>query len=247
MQPLISATIICNNEEEHIAECLGSLKFCDEIVVVDSFSTDRTAEIAASMGARVCKREYKGTNDQKEYARGLATGAWIVNLDGDEAASEGFGDELRSAIERGGFTAYSVPFEHYFHGRKLRYGRFRSDRHVRLFLREAAHYDTGVEPHDRLVYEGGTGRLSRVIRHFTYEDIGDAAEKCERYGRLAYDRLVKSGKNPSPLSRYGSPPWRFVKEGFLEMGFLDGATGLKLAMLSAREAYIKYGGGQGNA
>lgn len=245
MKEKISATVICHNEEKGIADCLASLKFCDEIVVVDSFSTDRTAEIAASMGARVFKREYKGTNDQKEYARSLATGTWIVNLDGDEAASEGLGDELRSAVERGGFTAYSVPFEHYFDGRKLRFGRFRSDRHVRIFLRDESHYDTSVEPHDRLVYDGGTGRLNGVIRHFTYDDIGDAEEKCDRYGRLAYDRLIKSGKKPSPLSRFGSPPWRFFKEGLLELGFLDGATGLKLAMLSAREAYLKYGGGRG--
>ena len=240
MAEKISATIICHNEKKHIRDCIKSLGFCDEIVVVDSFSVDGTGEIARSMGCMVVQREYKGTNDQKEFARTLAAGPWVFNIDGDEIASEGLGKELVSAIEKGGYSAFSVPFVSYFGEDRIAFGRFGGERHVRVFKKGVSRYDTATEPHDRLMVEGKTGKLFKPIIHYSYEDFEDAEEKSERYARLAAGKLGGKGKRPTLFSQFLNPSWRFFRQFFLKLGFLDGRLGYKMAMLSAREGYLKY-------
>jgi len=239
MSATISAAIITFNEAQHIAEVIRSISFCDEVVVVDSFSTDGTPDIAASLGARVFKRRYKGTNDQKEFARSMTKGDWVFEIDGDEVAEPSVGEDSKKAVEAGTHAAYSFPFRTLIGGREVRFGMHRSERHVRLFKR-TCHYDTSFEPHNRLVVDGTTGRLSGVIVHYAMADLNEAAEKSNRYARLAGEAMAARGRVPNFLNPVFNPAWRFFKDYVLDLGFLDGSTGLKLAKISAGEVRMKY-------
>jgi hypothetical protein len=236
----ISATVIANNEEACIERCIRSVSFCDEVIVVDSMSTDRTAEIAAAMGARVVQREFRGYRDQKEFARTLAAGPWVLNLDADEEAGEGLGCELREAVAEGRHSAFSFPFRTYISGRRLRFGRFFLERHVRAFLKDAACYDPRKDTHERLLVEGTVGRLEHGFDHNSYTSFEDARRKSMFYAASAARTLAAADGDVGIVKVYGNPAWRLIKQCLLQMGVLDGPMGLKFAALSAQEAYIKY-------
>jgi glycosyltransferase involved in cell wall biosynthesis len=240
MSPTISASIITFNEAEHIAETVGSVSFCDEVVVVDSFSTDGTAEIAASLGAKVYKRPYKGTNDQKEYARTVSTGDWVLEIDGDEVAEPEVAAQAGRAVAEGGHAAYSFRFRTFIAGHEVRYGIHRAERHVRLFKKSACRYDTTVEPHNRLIVCGTVGKLPGIIVHHAMDDLGEAKEKSDRYARLAGESMAARGKIPNFLNPVLNPAWRFFKDYILDLGFLDGKAGYSLARISAGEVRKKY-------
>ena len=143
----LSATIVALEEERDLPDCIASLQgFCDEILVVDGGSRDRTAEIAADLKARVLRRPFDDFARQHEFARSQARGEWVLSIDADERASP----ELR-AVSPGGAAAYSLPFKNHYRGIWLRHGGFWPDRHVRLFRREACRYDPERSVHEKLI------------------------------------------------------------------------------------------------
>ena len=232
----LSATIIAQDEERDLPDCIASLQgFCDEILVVDGGSRDRTREIAASLGARVLDRTFDDFARQHEFARVEARGEWVLSIDADERASP----ELRRA-PFGGAAAYSLPFRNHFRGIWLRHGGFWPDRHVRLFRRDSCRYDPERSVHEKLIVEGPIARLDAPILHYTYDSLQDCLAKMERYGEQAASMLFARGARAGAWEIAARPLWRFVRGYVLRLGFLDGAPGAAMAWARAYEAFRRY-------
>jgi glycosyltransferase involved in cell wall biosynthesis len=231
----VSATVIAQDEERALPDCLASLKgFCDEILVVDGGSRDRTREIAREAGARVLERPFDDYARQHEFARTEARGEWVLSIDADERATpEVFRFDAAHA-------AYSLPFKNHFRGIWLRHGGFWPDRHVRLYRREACRYDLTRPVHEKLIVSGSIGTLDAPIVHYTYESLADCIAKMNRYGERAALALHAAGRRAGAWDVAARPLWRFVRSYFLQLGFLDGAAGAAMAWGKAYEAWVKY-------
>lgn len=230
----LSACIIAFNEERRIGECLASLAFCDEIVVVDSGSSDRTRVLCEAAGARVLQREFDGFRSQKQFAVDQATHRHVLCLDADERVS----DELRAAIlaERArGFPAAGYRFARlsFYFGRFLRHGNAYPDMVMRLFDRERGGWRGEREVHEAASVDGAVVTLRGNIVHFPYESLQQQLHKTERYARMMADYAFAHGERATLWGLIVAPAWRFVRGYVVRGGFLDGWHGLVYAYVRA--------------
>ncbi|MGB8327898.1 MAG: glycosyltransferase family 2 protein [Steroidobacteraceae bacterium] len=238
----ISGCVIAFNEEANIEHCLRSLTPCDETLVIDAHSTDRTREIAERCGARVIERDWPGYRSQREFAIGAATHDWILFLDADEQLSPELAaelGELRTSTKMQRHAAYAIPFSSLYFGRYLRHGDWHPDRHVRLFDRRRAGMG-GYEIHEKIVARGPVGRLHAAIRHDSYRSLDDQLEKLSLYARLMAEAMHRRGKRGHWAQVFLNPLWRFLRAYVLRLGFLDGWRGLSVALIEARYVREKY-------
>lgn len=232
----LSAVIIAQDEEEALPGCIESVRgFCDEVLVVDGGSKDRTRERARELSARVLERPFDDFARQHEFGRLEARGEWVLGLDADERASP----ELAS-FRPGTEAAYSLPFKNHFRGVWLRHGGFWPDRHVRLYRRASCRYDPARPVHEKLIVEGTIGRVEAPILHYTYGSLAHCLAKMERYGEQAARALHASGARAGAWEVAAKPLWRFFRGYVLRLGFLDGAAGAAMAWSRAFEAYARY-------
>lgn len=235
MSPRLSACIITFNEAARLADCLASLAFCDEIVVVDSGSTDATVAMARQAGARVFERPFEGFRSQKQFAIEQATHDWVLCLDADERVDE----VLRASIQ----AEQSLGFEHaagyrfarlsnYF-GRFLRHGNAYPDRVLRLFDRRRGGWRGNREIHEAASVDGPVRSLAGDLLHFPYRSLEQQLAKTQRYARMMAEHDFKRGKRASLARLVLSPAWRFWRGYVLRAGFLDGWHGLVYAYVRA--------------
>jgi protein-tyrosine phosphatase len=241
MRPLISACVTAGNEERNVARCLESLRWCDEIVVVDSFSRDRTVEICRRYTQRVVQHEWLGYIGQKNFAIGLASHAWVLVLDADEEVSPALRDEILAALESDGneYAGYHFPRQVHYLGRWICHGEWYPDVKLRLFRREFGRAE-GREPHDHIVVRGRTRRLQNPIRHYTYDDLGDHVDTMNRFSTITAREQFREGERFRWIDFLFRPFWRFLKAYVFKRGFLDGRRGLLIAGVSAFGVTIKY-------
>lgn len=237
----ISACVTAGNEEDKIAQCLASLTWCDEIVVVDSFSKDRTFEISKQYTARVYQREWEGYIAQKNYIRGLAAHPWILFVDADEVVSPELREEITTEFDKGpgDVVAYQFPRLVYYLGKWIRHGEWYPDMKLRLFRKDRGH-SAGQEPHDRVVVDGPIKTLSSPLYHFTYDDMTDHIHTLNRFSQISAKQKFAQGQRPSWADLMFRPLWRFFKCYFIKRGFMDGAQGYLIAVLTAFGVFIKY-------
>jgi glycosyltransferase involved in cell wall biosynthesis len=236
--PRISLIVITRNEEELIGQCLKSAAaFCDELIVVDSFSTDRTVEIARGLGARVFQRPFEGYIAQKQFALEQAGGEWVFSLDADEQATWELGSEIRAALAQAlPADGYRVRRVLYHLGHYYTRGLY-PDWHLRLFRRERARFG-GHEPHASVQVDGNVAKLTAPILHFSYRDIADHVATINRLSSQA-----ASEGEPGALTvvkMIANPAWRFLNFYFLRGGFREGGRGLYAAMSAAFYVFLKY-------
>jgi glycosyltransferase involved in cell wall biosynthesis len=236
--PKISLIVITRNEEELIGQCLKSAAgFCDELIVVDSFSTDRTVEIARALGARVFERPFEGYIAQKQFALEQACGEWVFSLDADEQATWELGREIGAALEAPqAADGYRVRRVLYHLGRYYTRGLY-PDWHLRLFRRARARFG-GHEPHASVEVRGSIAKLEAPILHFSYRDVADHVATINRLSSQA-----AAEGDPGALTAVkmvANPAWRFVNFYFLRGGFRDGGRGLYAAMSAAFYVFLKY-------
>ncbi len=236
-RPAISLIVITRDEEALIGQCLRSAWFCDELVVLDSYSTDGTVEIAKRLGARVYQHEFTNYVTQKQMALDHATGDWVLLLDADEQATHDLGMEIRAAVAApGAADGYQIRRVLYHLGHYYTrpiYG----DHPVRLFRRDRAHIG-GRDPHDKVVVNGSVGRLKNPILHFSYRDIADHVATMNRFtSRTAMEHEPTFF---TPIQMFTNPVWRFFKFYVVRGGFLDGGRGLYAAMTAAFYVFLKY-------
>jgi glycosyltransferase involved in cell wall biosynthesis len=236
----ISATIITCNEERNIARVLESLRCCDEIVVVDSGSTDRTVEIASKLGARVVESPWRGYAGQKNFASERATHDWILSLDADESLSEALEGEIWQIKKNGPeFDAYTMPRLAQYLGRWILHSGWYPDRKVRLFDRRRGAW-IGERVHESVVVDGRVGHLKSNILHFTCSSLSEHLKTMDRYTTLAAEQLIDEKKQIGWRQLVLDPPWTFFQTYVLKRGFLDGMEGLTIAYMAALYNFLKY-------
>jgi glycosyltransferase involved in cell wall biosynthesis len=237
----LSACIIARDEEDRIEPCLDSIAWCDEILLVDAHSSDRTREIAAAHGARVIERDWPGHVAQKEFAVRQARHDWVLCLDADERVSPELRVEIEALREAGfrGRAGWRMPRLSCYLGRWIRHGSWYPDRQLRLFDRRHGRW-AGSDPHDRVNLEGPVGTLRGALLHHPYRDFADHLATIERYTSTAAQRLHEKGRRARLLDILLRPPWRFLRFYVLERGFLEGWRGLVMAYLAAHYVRLKY-------
>lgn len=243
-RPALSACIITFNEADRIDACLDSLAFCDEIVVVDSGSTDATRERASAKGARVLERPFEGYRAQKDFAVNAARHDWVLCLDADERVTPA----LRAAIERardGGFSdaaGYRCARLTEYFGAPLRHGNAYPDRVLRLFDRRRGGWRNVREIHEHASVDGAVAMLAGDLGHDAYRSLADQLTRLERYARLMAEHMHAQGRTARIANIVFNPVWRFVRGYVLRRGFLDGWRGLVYAYVEAnyvRQKFIK--------
>ena len=239
--PRLSLIVITKNEEAAIARCLRSANFADEIVVVDQGSTDKTAEIARTLGARVSVTpDWPGFGPQKNRALGHATGDWVLSLDADEWIEPALADEIRAAIARtDAADGYEIPRRSRFCGKIVRHGDWRGDRVLRLFRRGRGRFSDD-HVHERVIVEGRIERLSSPLEHDSITDPADAADKIDRYATAAALQLAAEGKTSSAAKAALRGGAAFLRSYIFRLGFLDGRTGFQVADYNRRYTYEKW-------
>lgn len=231
---LLSAVIITKNKERDLPRALASLrKLVDEIVVVDSGSTDKTVEIAKKFGAKVYKRRFDNFSNQKNYALKKASGDWILFLDADEEISQELAKEIKKAIRNKGFDAYSMPRKNIIFGKFIRYTRWQPelDRHIWLWKRGKGRWLGAV--HEEAQVEGRLGKLKNAKIHFQYETVTEFLEMMNKYSEIEAEERVRKGAVFSFFRLFLDPLYNFLVRYFYRLGFLDGWRGFVLSYLVA--------------
>ena len=239
----ITATIITFNEESNIADAIRSVSWADEIVVVDSESTDRTRQIAGEMGAKVLVNSWPGFSAQKQFAVDRASHDWIFSLDADERVSDELAAEIKELRRAGTSTdGYRIPRLSFYGNRPVRHGGWYPDHQLRLFDRRKAKWN-GAVIHESVEMSAGATveKLTGDILHYT---IGgpDEHERMinERYAPLGAQKMYDDGRTTSRSKAAASSAFAFVRAYFLKLGFLDGVPGYHIAYFAARHAYLKH-------
>lgn len=236
----ITATIITLDEERNIARAIESLRCADEILIVDSGSTDRTVELAQNLGARIIEANWRGFSAQKNWAAEQAANEWILSLDADEALSEGLEAEIWNVKKTGPhYDAYTMPRLARYLGRWILHSGWYPDRKIRLYRRDQASF-VGDFVHESVNVRGRVGALENNLLHFTCESLSEHMKTLDRYTTLAAQELA-ARKVVVPLTKLiVDPAWTFFKTYFLQRGFLDGPEGLTIAHMAAFYTFLKY-------
>lgn len=239
MSSPLSVVLITLNAAGQLAECLASVAFADEVVVVDSGSTDGTVALAERYGARVVAKEWLGFGRQKQFAVEQAANDWVLCLDADERVSPELAASLVRALESPTAPVYRIARRNRFLGRWLRHGEGYPDWSARLFDRRQARWSDDVV-HEKVLYATTPGMLQGDLLHESAEDIGQYLEKQNRYTMLAAAELHRRGQHAGALELIFSPLMRFLKFYLLRLGFLDGLPGLVHISIGCMNSFMKY-------
>ena len=239
----ISTVIITFNEQRNLARCLESVKdIADEIIIVDSFSTDSSIAIARSYGARVVEHHFMGYGEQKNFATRQAGNDWILSLDADEALSPELIKriiEIKKAPEQ---NVYEMSRITNYCGKWIKYCGWYPDRQTRLYNRKKGKWEEKKvhefwRPDDE---KDAIGLLKGDILHYSFNTINEHLHKIEKYSELAAREMVENGKNATLMKIFFSPKWHFINEFIIQLGFLDGFYGYTICRLSVYATFLKY-------
>ena len=239
----ISATIITYNEQGNIERCLESLNgIVDEIVVVDSFSTDHTADICAAWPVRFVQNKFEGHIQQKNYALSLAGSDYILSLDADEALSNKLRESILEVKSNWQADAYSFNRQTNYCGRWIKHSGWYPDRKIRLWDRTKGVWG-GINPHDRVIMDedASTFHITGDLLHYSYTSSRQHLEQMNRYSSIAAEEAYKQGRRTRSVSDIVlNPALTFLKKFLLQLGFLDGRAGLQIAARTAHGKFLKY-------
>lgn len=241
MRVPVSVTIITKNEEKNISETLESVKNFEEIIIVDSFSTDRTIEICKKYTEKIYQNEWKGFATQKQYAIDKAILPWVLVLDADERVTEALKKEIAQKIKNKDFDGYFIPRKNFFLGKWIKHSGWWPDYTLRLFRKDKGRFEQR-EVHEKIIVNGKVDYLKEPILHYTYQSLEDFIKKMQIYSSSSAVEIAK--KNPLKykifLKLFFSPLFSFLKMLILRRGFLDGLRGLILAVLYSFYSFLKY-------
>ncbi len=236
----ISAIIPTFNEEHNIASAIDAVSWADEVIVVDSLSSDKTVEIAKQKGVRLLQREYENSASQKNWAIPQATHSWIFLLDADERVTEELKKEIvdlvKKPLEK---DAYWIRRSNYFMGKRVRFSGWQGDKVIRLFNRDKCRYQE-KHVHSEIDCSGEIGYLTGKLDHFTVKNIAHYLEKWDRYSTWSAKDHYERGQKPSIFHFVFKPGFRFFRDYILRLGFLDGLTGLIVCTLSSTGIFMRY-------
>lgn len=236
----VTVTVITLNASQHIRQCLESVRWADEIVIVDSGSTDGTLTIVREFTDRIVQHDWAGYGPQKQFAVSQAKHDWILSLDADESLSPELAENIRRVLKEGpSFYVYNLRRCNQFMGRWLRHGEGYPDVVLRLFERRHARWSDDLI-HEKVIYDGHVGELAGDLLHKSENGIAAYLEKQNRYTTLQAERLYKQGVRAGIAQILFSPVVRFIKFYFIRRGFLDGLPGLVHILIGCFNSFIKY-------
>jgi glycosyltransferase involved in cell wall biosynthesis len=238
--PKLSVTVVARNEAVDLGAALASVAWADEIVVVDSHSTDATVAIARQFTDRVVVHDWLGHIEQKNYAASLASHDWILSLDADERVTPALAEELRAALTvEPAHAAFRIPRVTWHLGRWVRSTDWYPDYQDRLYDRRRARW-TGRYVHEALKAEGSSGQLRGEIQHYAYRDIADHLETIDRYTTLAARQMHEDGRRAGLLQLAGHPPLAFLRNYIVRGGIRDGVPGFIISSMNAYYVFLKF-------
>lgn len=238
--PGLSVIIITRNEAVNMRDCLASVSWADEIVVVDAGSADDTASIASSMGALVyVHADWPGFGPQKNRALGYASHEWVFSLDADERVTPELRSEIEQAMREADADGYYCPRLSQFCGQFVRHSGWYPDYVLRLFRRGSGRFSDSLV-HESILLDGRTARLRSPLLHYSYRTAEDVARKVEHYSTSAAQQMFLAGKRSSLIAAMLSGGWAFVRTYVIRLGLLDGSAGWHIACMNARTTYLKY-------
>ena len=236
----LSVVIITKDEEQNLPRCLDSVTWADEVIVIDSHSTDRTVEIAEARGARVSTVEWQGFGPAKQAGVNLATGEWILSLDADEAVSEQLAEEIKQVIQSDGdYDGYTMPRKTNFLGRWINHCGWYPDRILRLFRKSQGQFDQAYV-HERVEVDGRVGKLNADLLHYSYPTLDSYFSKFNRYTTMGAEKAFRQGRRANWFDILVRPPASFVKHYVSKQGFRDGMEGFIISVLSSIAVLAKY-------
>lgn len=238
--PKVSVTIITFNEADNIADAIDSASWADEVIVVDSGSTDATVEIARRKGVAVATRAWTGYVDQKNYAASIAANDWIFSLDADERIPPALASEVRTLLQgepaQRGFRLPRVAFHL---GRWIRTTDFYPDYQTRLYDRRAARWQ-GPYVHESVGVDGPVGYLRSELRHYSFRDLNDHLDRINHYTTLAALQMHEAGRSAGAFDLLLHPPAAFLRNYILRRGFMDGIAGLVISLMNSYSVMLKF-------
>ena len=240
--PTLSVILITRNEEANLADCLASLEgIAQQIVVVDTNSSDRTLEIAKSYGAAIAQPpDWPGFGPQKNRGLDLATGEWVLSLDADERLTPALKSEIVTAIHHSAHVdCFAIPRLSWYCGRFIRHSGWNPDYVDRLFKRGSARFSDDLV-HERLITSGQVAKLENPMLHYSFMNYSQVLQKIDRYSTASAEQAFAKGKTSTPLKAVLHGAWSFFRTYFLRAGFLDGPQGFTLAMSNAQGTYYRY-------
>ena len=237
----LSVILITRDEAANIHACLESVAWADEIIVVDSGSTDGTVEICRGVGAQVYVHDWPGFGVQKNRALGYASKEWVLSIDADERVTPGLRAAIEAVLRSDADTcsAYRVSRLSSYCGRFMRHSGWYPDRIVRLLRRGTAHFSDDLV-HERLLVEGGIGQLDGELLHYAFDNMEEVLHKMDRYSTAGAQMLHRRGRNATLGGAVLRGLWSFVRTYVLRGGFLDGREGFMLAISNAEGTYYRY-------
>ncbi|MDG0817316.1 glycosyltransferase family 2 protein [Bdellovibrio sp. PAP01] len=235
----ISLVIIALNEEAHIERCIRSAPFADDIVVVDSFSTDRTVEISKQCGARVFQEKWKGFGPQKAFATSQAKNSWVISLDADEALSPELAAEIIEVFTSlDPETGYLFPRKSYHLGRWIGHGGWYPDYQLRLFNKDKSQWNSAAL-HEKVEVKARVAMKAPLL-HWVFDDLSDQVITNDRYSTLGAQQLHEAGKKFSYFKLVTKPMSKFIETYFFKRGFMDGTAGFIISVGAAYSIFLRF-------
>jgi glycosyltransferase involved in cell wall biosynthesis len=238
----VSGLIITFNEEKNIREVLGCFDFCDEIIIVDSFSTDKTVEIAGEFpNVKIIQNRFEDYTKQRNLALSYAKNDWVLFLDGDERTTPELEKEIINTVRDAEAKDAYFFYRTFFVGqKKINFSGTQNDKNFRLFRKSKASYSENKKVHETLVVSGSIGILKNRLLHYSFENYDHFEKKMISYGKLKGEELRLQGKKYSAIVQWSKVIFKFFKTYFLKLGILDGINGLRISYLQSLYVYETY-------
>jgi glycosyltransferase involved in cell wall biosynthesis len=235
----ISICVVTKNEAHNITECLESVAWADEIIVIDSESTDNTVELCKRFTTKITIMPWLGCGPQREKIFAMATCDWVLLLDADERVTNELAKEIQNAIKNGNYNGYEIPFTSYYCGKRIRFGDWMNEKHLRLLKRSHSTIIPRLV-HFGIKVDGKIGRLKNKIIHYSFPNITTVINKMHSYSTAGAMHNFNNGKSTSFGSAVGHGLFAFLRGYIFRLGFLDGRHGFMLAVSNAEGSYYKY-------
>ncbi|MGP0628408.1 glycosyltransferase family 2 protein [Nitrospina sp. 32_T5] len=236
---MLSVILITKNEAVRIRQCLESVKWADEIVVLDSGSTDGTPDICREYTDQVHDVDWPGFGPQKNRALDMATGDWVLSVDADEVVTDALRDEIERTLRNPKYNGYKIPRSSHYVGRRIRHSGWTPDYVVRLMKKGSGAFTNSLV-HEKLEIAGKVGRFKNPLIHYSFDTFEDVLDKMNRYSTYNAQMLYEQDRNSSLVEAVARGMWAFFRAYILKRGFLDGRQGFQLAVSNAEGTYYKY-------
>jgi len=237
----LSVIIITYNEEENIKDCLESVKWSNEIVVVDSFSSDKTVEIAREFTPKVFQNKWTNFSQQKNLALAKASNEWVLNIDADETVTPELKEEILAIVNSQFSTleGYYIPRKNHYMGRWIRHCGWYPDYKLRLFRKGKGRFNERTI-HESVVVEGKKGFLKSCLSHYSYKNLSDHLSRIDKFSTLGAEQMFRDGKTARFFDLLFRPLTRFIKMYLIKRGYLDGIYGLIVSVMGSFYVFTKY-------